>query len=112
MRYLRKFNESHNEYYHEIPKNSEFEWTMNKFDISDRKILIDRGYVHSSDAFSKKIFRDPKKDSRGTISIDISKDDDEWYMVSIFSYISYEMKIYRCDQMEGVLKLLDDLKIK
>ena len=83
------------------------------FDKSDINTFLKMGYIKDGEGLHKRIFGwDQEDSSMGTIDIDISKDYDEWYIVSIFSFISSKMKTYRCDQMEGVLKLLDDLKIK
>jgi hypothetical protein len=44
--------------------------------------------------------------------IDISIADDEWYYVMLRGeVIGYETKYYKCDQYEGLVKLLKDFKL-
>jgi len=44
--------------------------------------------------------------------IDISISDDEWYYVMLRGeVIGYETKYYKCDQYEGLVKLLKDFKL-
>jgi hypothetical protein len=45
-------------------------------------------------------------------AIDISITDDEWYYVMLSGeVIGYEIKYYKCDQYEGLVKLLKDFKL-
>jgi hypothetical protein len=45
----------------------------------------------------------------GAVTTRIHKADDEWYIVSTYHHHTGYHKVYRCDQMEGLLKLLNDV---
>lgn len=97
MKYLRKYNENlESEYYQDIT-NQGFEWTMMPFDDNDKKILFSKGFCFLSGQMNLK--QDP-------LHISISKSNDEWYIVSSYNYFRQSHKLYRCDQLDGLIKLL------
>ncbi len=116
MIYLKKFNESINhEFYHEITHDGF--WNNNvkviNCDASDMNILskclsdlyLGKNILEKSDVITG-IFYINKQ---GYSSILIKKTEDEWYYVRISGSTDY---YYKCDQIEGVLQLLKDKRIK
>jgi hypothetical protein len=127
MRHLKVFNENNSDqFYTEIGKPSEARFANAAIDAIDfnvynfnliknhlkpdvkikllKKLLLtefDKIYVPATDLV---------KIITKNISIDIYETDDEWFYV-VYNHVSTPIKYYKCDQIEGVLKLLKDKNI-
>lgn len=45
------------------------------------------------------------------LMLSISEYDDEWYLVSLESNSGRYIRYYKCDQLEGLIKFLEDFKL-
>ena len=115
MKHIKKFNESNSDYYFEISKNEyrEIEVDPNnqvEFDSNEKELLSTMGYelfrnlrwyeeesMESEEAYL----------SKNHTRIEIKKIWDDWYVVSYWSLSNVLYKYYKCDQWEGLLKLLE-----
>ncbi len=122
MKYLKRFNESKDKLFrkltHDIGKDIDHRTWMPLSDkevrlISDKyKRIQSTPYLHGN-IKNKLISNILRKETSffmidGDKSIEINKDDDEWYLITIyFSYIdndeySYSPSYYICDQFDGL----------
>jgi len=127
MKHLRKFNESsddENEYYHEIddPGVDSTEWNYVDFTKVDQlcDLLADQEGIEVSIEY----YGYPEKDQRELV-IDVDREgsvvrmveifelDDEWYIAVFDKKEGDEIweRWYKCDQYDGLIKLLKDKKI-
>jgi hypothetical protein len=87
-----------------------------KFGLSDNIFLFKKGVIKKNDK------RFDKWDGTGDIGhihinpdgktiVEIFMGEDEWYLVRISSFLEASIKFYKCDQIEGLKKLLHDKSI-
>jgi hypothetical protein len=102
------------DYYQEIDYEEWYDQRLNRLNISDNlnnriKNLFDsRSDYQKQDSKGSVIYVDKKdkKDKKGTLcEIKISLNDDDWYYVYIYNEVR---EYYKCDQFDGLKKLLKD----
>jgi hypothetical protein len=70
------------------------------------ELMVENDYIEIS--------KTDKKNNKSHSLLDIDKVDDDWYRVYMTIYDKgdiYDEKFYKCDQIEGVIKLLKDLEV-
>lgn len=112
MKYLKKYNES-DEYYQDItnkrPMFDKIEGTI-AFDDVDKRILFSKGFLLLDD-YPSRVGSEARvmEKIQSFVRIKITKTNDEYYIVSTYNRIDLTHRIFRCDQMSGLIKFLDDL---
>jgi len=136
MKYLKPFYESTNEFYHEIDENEEVIQTLMQFyvkyiDIKKKHFEELKKYTELSNTI--KYVKDPESDDKQMIIVNLVPKEkyipqkrviefeiyemmDEWFVVCFYNYhpgkfICSTTNYFKCDQFEGVIKLLKDKKI-
>ena len=108
MKHIKKFNESNSDYYSDITKEDYFRLISIKvlpFNDHEKKILSDMGYnVTSTISLRQKNNEFPPF----KIMTLIKKLYDDWYLV-IYDSSNEPTRYYKCDQLDGLLKLLEVL---
>jgi hypothetical protein len=125
MKHLKKFNESNKDYYSSITFVE-----MQELHTHNRELFNDdevKSIVSKQDKFFYELFylikgnrqvgvetiefRD-KQYGPSDIKFYISKYEDEWYGIEYYKAVAlkYQISYYKCDQFEGLLKFLDDIK--
>lgn len=110
MRYLKSFNESLNEYFHEITSDDAYDILLTSEDMS-KSLFIKIKSLISLDRF--KVMRHISNNVKTVgVFIDDMDDDDNHYTIEmlkdeyfIFKYC-YTDTYYKCDQFEGLIEVL------
>ena len=104
-----KLFEEYNEYYTETSRREFCDATILEFTPEEIKYLSQL-YKTINFFYRESIYR-KNKWPKDDIIISIYKLKDEWYILSVEpeTHQSYSAKYYKCDQMEGLVKLLDIL---
>jgi len=118
MKHIKLYEGFNNdEYYQEIEYDEYFAQRVNRLNISDNlnnriKDLFDT-YLGNDylkvDGQGSVIYVDSKDDKGTLCEIKISLNDDEWYYVALEK--EPEDTFYKCDQFEGLKKLLKDKEV-
>jgi len=118
MKHLKTYNENNSDqFYTEIDKPSEIDainFNISNFNLiknhlkPDVRIKLSINYRVNS--YHVKFLTELVKIITKNITIDIYETDDEWFYV-VYNHVSTPIKYYKCDQIDGVLKLLKDKNI-
>jgi hypothetical protein len=125
MKYIRRFNESHQESYQEITYTGEFTSEEKEWDDIQRFSSAIIKYIKSISkketdfnllSFTNRTYSDTDTSSLNILYIQypsneicIGVDKDEWFYVIVRNLINsgeYVDGIYKCDQLEGLFQLL------
>lgn len=115
MKYIKKFNESTNEYYFEITETMYLRAygvnitsdIINKINVDTEKYSIDIDNEFGSNRVDDTQFNGIDISSIKRVEVYIYMSEDEWFYVSIVVDDTY----YKCDQVEGLLQLLKNRNI-
>ena len=111
----KELNESKEEYYTKIRERDYYKQKYNWIELSDNELLIlnKYGIDPNSSSFIYRFTHDVEfVHSIGEAIISISRIDDEWFYVYFESKENNYVEYYRCDQFDGVIKLLSDKLVK
>ena len=100
---LKLFENFKNEYYEEVDEIAADKIFINDYEKKRISLLIPPGYRLDkwTDLGTVLEYDNVSKD----IQIFITLRDDEWYYVESY----YPMRVYKCDQFEGLKKCLEDI---
>jgi len=122
MKYLKPFYESTNEFYQEITQGEYLSnaFTLEESPLTDNDIWSLENAVDDLNSKKKKGWSDIylRRDSDSGCYLkykylkvlQISKFDDEWFYVINTRFMG-KKEYYKCDQIEGLLKLLNELEL-
>jgi len=127
MKHLKKFNES-NDFYSMVSFQGMRELSERNrelFNDEEAKTIVsilDNSWINTNELYykiekNKKVgietieFRD-KQYGPSDIKFYISKYEDEWYGIEYYRSVGlkYQISYFKCDQLEGLLKFLNDVK--
>lgn len=110
MRYLKRFNESLNEYFTEITSEDAYDLLLTSEDMSNdlfnkiKQLIDSKGFKvekHlSSYCQTRGIWIDDMRDGDNYYTIEVIKDE---YFIFLYGYTD---TYYKCDQFEGLIELL------
>jgi len=110
------------DYYQEIEYNEWFTQRLNRLYISDNlnnriKNLFDSSFDYQKQDSQGSVIYVDKKEGREDIEVKIMINDDEWYYVDISIIYNDNGSMfdlggsYKCDQFDGLKKLLKDKEV-